>query len=114
MEAFAALPLREDKRAQNRQVEKMVAALNHAISIGLDGNALLKVVEECNTEGAIRHILKGEGFLLGHAVLLAEILAPLLGIGQGKRKLFDFVVEKVAIAHGWEVKRCVSRHQLLK
>ena len=77
--------VRTFKPRNERDITKMVAILNHALFLDLDDDyALLKMVEECNTEGAVADKLGTKGFSPGHAVLLAGVL---LGIGQGKRKL---------------------------
>ena len=77
--------MRTFKPRNERDITKMVAILNHALFLDLDDDyALLKMVEECNTESAVADKLGTKGFSPGRALLLAEVL---ITIGQGKRML---------------------------
>jgi hypothetical protein len=78
------------KPQHDRDIVFMVTALEFAASQYLTEESLLRLVQGCNTEDAIVDKLATRGFVVGLAVLLARVLAPLLGIqpvriGQGKR-----------------------------
>ena len=84
--------MRTFKPRDEYDITDMVAALDFAKNNTLSTEqSLLRLVNGCKSESAIVDKLGTTGFSVGLAVLLAEVLAPLLGIqpvfiGQGKQK----------------------------